>query len=233
MGRNDNPLESLGEAGSPHEKKSWVLRPLVGLFICLALFVGAVYLDLRPEALDSLFSDLFPVLGAEVPPDEKGRGIKSVERKPIPSILGGKSLVESGEGGLSRNPKEMSYLWIGRKKELDTREATLIELETELQEQKEEIEKKIRYLEGVRSKVASMLKERVAINEEKVKKLVDFYSNMKPQNAAKIISRIDEDLAVAVLGKMKKLNAAEIMNRLAPLKAQKLSEKFAGYQKYN
>ena len=69
------------------------------------------------------------------------------------------------------------------------------------------------------------------LDEGKIKRLVDFYSNMKPQKAAKILTKINEDLAVEVLGKMKKKNAADIMNLLEPKKARVLSEKFAGYKR--
>ena len=53
---------------------------------------------------------------------------------------------------------------------------------------------------------------------------------MKPQSAAKVFEEIDEDLAVEVLGKMKKKQMAEILNLLKPDKAQRLSERFAGYK---
>lgn len=118
-----------------------------------------------------------------------------------------------------------------RKIELDHREKELNELESELHEQRKEIEVRIKKLEDVRSQIGKVLKERVEIDEEKVKKLVEVYSNMKPQNAAEIISSLNEDLAVEILGRMKKKNAAEILNLLKPEKAQVLTEKFAGYKR--
>ena len=39
------------------------------------------------------------------------------------------------------------------------------------------------------------------MDEQKVTQLVDFYSNMKPAQAANIISKINEELAVQVLTK--------------------------------
>ena len=118
-----------------------------------------------------------------------------------------------------------------RKKELDQREKELNELEEELHKQKVEIEARIQKLVEVREQIANTLKERVELDEGKIKRLVDFYSNMKPQKAAKILTKINEDLAVEVLGKMKKKNAADIMNLLEPKKARVLSEKFAGYKR--
>ncbi len=60
---------------------------------------------------------------------------------------------------------------------------------------------------------------------------MELYSNMKPKQAADVIGSINEDLAVEVLAKMKKKNAAEIMNLLTPEKARILSEKYTGYRR--
>jgi flagellar motility protein MotE (MotC chaperone) len=57
------------------------------------------------------------------------------------------------------------------------------------------------------------------------------YSNMKPPQAAKVFETMDEDLVVEILGRMKKKNAADIMNLLKPEKAQIISEKYAGYKR--
>ncbi|MNL86247.1 hypothetical protein D3C87_2148790 [compost metagenome] len=54
---------------------------------------------------------------------------------------------------------------------------------------------------------------------------------MKAPQAAKIFETMDEDLGVEILGRMKKKNAADIMNLLKPEKAQIFTEKFAGYKR--
>lgn len=118
-----------------------------------------------------------------------------------------------------------------RKKELDAREEALNDLEAELHKQKSEIESRLRSLDEMRRKIASVLQERVKVDEEKVKKLVDVYSNMKPKQAADVMSKINEDLAVEILGNMKKKSAADILNLLDAKKARTLTEKYAGYQR--
>jgi flagellar motility protein MotE (MotC chaperone) len=118
-----------------------------------------------------------------------------------------------------------------RKKQLDLRESELNALEEELHKQKKEVEERIAKLESIRGEIGKVLKDRIAVDEERVGKLVEFYSNMKPKQAAEVFNSLNDSLAVEVLGKMKKKNAAEIMNLLEPKKAQALTEKFAGYQK--
>lgn len=118
-----------------------------------------------------------------------------------------------------------------RKKELDLREAELSKLEEELQKQKAELDDKIKQLETMRADISKTLKTRVAVDQEKVDKLVQTYSTMKAQNAAKIIETLNEDLAVEVIDKMKKKSAAEIMNMMDAKKARRISELLTGYQR--
>lgn len=118
-----------------------------------------------------------------------------------------------------------------RKRELDAREEELNRLDAELQVQKADIEKKMSELESTRRSIASVLNDRVKADNEKVDVLVQVYSTMKPQQAAKVFETMDEDLAVEILGRMKKKNSAEIMNLLKAEKTQIFSEKFAGYKK--
>jgi flagellar motility protein MotE (MotC chaperone) len=86
-------------------------------------------------------------------------------------------------------------------------------------------------LEDVRRGISSVLEEKVKGDDKKIDTLVQMYSDMKPPQAAKVFETMDEDLAVDILGRMKKKNAADIMNLLKSEKAQVLSEKFAGYKR--
>lgn len=118
-----------------------------------------------------------------------------------------------------------------RKKELDEREEELNRMEQELTAQKEELDKRLKDLEDVRRGISSVLEEKVKGDDKKIDTLVQMYSDMKAPQAAKVFETMDEDLAVDILGRMKKKNAADIMNLLKPDKAQSLSEKFAGYKR--
>jgi flagellar motility protein MotE (MotC chaperone) len=117
-----------------------------------------------------------------------------------------------------------------RKKELDAREEELNRVEAELAVQKQNLDSKLVDLEKARKNISSVLEERVVADDKRVETLVQMYSSMKPQQAAKVIESIDEDLAVEILGRMKKKVAAEVMNLMKSEKAQVLSEKYAGYR---
>lgn len=118
-----------------------------------------------------------------------------------------------------------------RKKALDQREKELGRMEEELQRQRSELEDKLKKLDELREKIGKQLENKIQADGGRVDKLVAFYTNMRPQNAAKIFQDMNEDLAVEILEKMKQKSAAEIMNLLPPDKAQRLTEKFAGYKR--
>jgi flagellar motility protein MotE (MotC chaperone) len=118
-----------------------------------------------------------------------------------------------------------------RKKELDEREEELNHMDQDLHAQKAELEKRMKELEDVRRGISSVLEDKVKVDDKKVDTLVLMYSDMKPPQAAKVFETMDEDLAVEILGRMKKKSAADIMNLLKAEKAQVLTEKFAGYKR--
>lgn len=139
----------------------------------------------------------------------------------------------TGEGKKALGDEEIDHLskLNDRKKELDEREEELNRMEQELAVQKEELDKRLKDLEDVRRGISTVLEEKVKGDDKKIDTLVQMYSDMKPPQAAKVFETMDEDLAVDILGRMKKKNAADIMNLLKPEKAQVLSEKFAGYKR--
>lgn len=214
--------------------------PINAVTVSLALgLVLAVYGVIFPEQVDGYLSKVskisigfFSQGSAEEP--------KASEKKSTPKDLSQAKTAEEkishekAKEGIENSWTEENISNFSklnqRKKELDQREKELSELEQELHNQRSEIEARIKKLEQIRSQIADVLKERVGSDQEKVKKLVEFYSNMKPQRAAQILATVNEDLAVEILGKMKKKNAADILNLLPPAKAQIFTEKYAGYR---
>lgn len=213
-----------------HKKETpwgFIVFSFCGLLLTLG---GATYVD----DVESLFKKVeIGLLGSAnaqeaTAPSAQPKSEKSGETKDSAET---KAQTESG-------PKE----WTGeqidhlsklneRSKELEFKEEELKRMEAELLKQKEELAKRLQDLESTRSNISEVLRERVKADEQKVDTLVQLYTNMKPQNAAKVFETIDEDLAVQILGKMKKKSAADIMNLLKPEKAQILTEKYAGFKR--
>lgn len=217
--------------------------PFKATLILTAIFGVLGFGYSQPETVESWMSmiEISPMsqaTAADVKPADatKAAADKSATNSSLQAKTAETS--EKGNGVACVEPSEMSEEDLShfkrlsdRKKELDLREQELNALEEELHKQRDEVEARIVKLESIRGDISTVLKDRVEVDEERVKTLVEFYSNMKPKQAADIFSNLNEDLAVEVLGKMKKKNAAEIMNLLPPEKARTLSEKFTGYKR--
>lgn len=209
------------------------LYPIVSL---MAMMVGLSSYMIFPQVFEDLFSHI------EV--SYMGQAKAQANRKKAPSKKSeGKAKAASAQSqaGASQSTEskrsvseDISYLSSlrERKAALDLREAELNQLEEELQRQKVEVEERIAELMKIREEIKTKLEDRVEADEQKVKKLVDLYSSMKPKQAAKVIESINTDLAVEVLAQMKKKSAADIMNVMDEKVAKELSERLTGYAGY-
>lgn len=202
------------------KRKRRVRFPLKPIISCTVFFLLAISANFyQKEILDF-------VEKVEISPMPSSSAQDKVEKKETKKNKTSKNKVRTGW-----TPEEIS-LFEGlekRKLELDAREKQLNELQSELESQKKDLEEKLSRLNDIRGKISSELEEQIDMDEAKIKKLVEVYSGMKPQSAAIVFEEIDEDLAVKILGNMKKNNAANILNLLKPEKAKRLSEKYAGY----
>ncbi|MES2767789.1 MAG: hypothetical protein V4596_01475 [Bdellovibrionota bacterium] len=238
---NSSPAANRPEGMKIQKKKKKQGFPLVSVLSTLCILGGATYGYINPDQVDQYLSKIeIGFLGqsfaesAPAPNASKGQKAPAESGK-VEKSADGKSLETKTKTttatGLTSEEIALFNSLDERKKQLDVKEAELKKLEEELHNQKVELEKRLASLEQLRTQIGNQLQERVNTDAEQVDKLVAFYSSMKPQTAAKVIEKLNEDLAVEVLKKMKKKEAAEIMNMIEPDKAQRLSEKFAGYKK--
>lgn len=155
--------------------------------------------------------------------------VKPSEIKTVPTD---EKKSETAEAAKEKKPDDSDYLFklAERKKVLDQREEDLNKLAAEIEKQKLEIEEKIKKIEETRTKISSVLEEKIKSDDAKVDTLVQMYSNMKPQQVAKVFETLDEDLVIEILSRMKKKVAGDILNLVKPEKAQIFAERFAGYR---
>lgn len=215
-------------------KSSKAMIVFVGLgFVLTSL--GTIYFEETTKFLGRIDISLFSSALAEDHGEKKEEHSSSASEKKNDDGAKTEGKNPGSQPATAIDPEEIELNHFAklreRKIELDKREENLNKMESEIQQQRQEVEHKLKELEDVRRKISSVLEEKVAADEQKVENLVNFYSNMKAPQAAKIIESIDEDLAVQVIAKMKKKNAADIMNLLKPEKAQSISEKYVGYKK--
>lgn len=200
------------------------LISLIGF--CLALY-GVLYpenIEKMAQVRLSFFSKGLAAETAKTAPSENDHQEKSSQTPPDPQA----HAEASKPPVVDKNISHVEQL-LEKEKELVEREKRIVELEEKLQQAQLEMDKKLGQLDQMRREIASKLETRVNADEESVEKLVGVYSNMKPQSAALVIAKLDENLAISVLKKMKKQDAGSILNFMDPQKAKVLSEKYSGY----
>lgn len=104
-----------------------------------------------------------------------------------------------------------------KQEELNRREQELLALQQQMQNRLDEMRK-------LENKIQDMLKQANNVQDDKLRHLIDVYSNMKAKQAADVLSTLDERIAVKILAGMRGKQAGEILTYMRPEPAAKLSE---------
>ncbi len=220
---------SLGYQSGKVKKESPYLQ-FLGLVALLA-FCLTLYGILYPENIEKMSQVRLSLFSKSLAADaEENSPSKEVVVEKSASSEVEKTAAESkkSKAAVEKNASHVEQL-LEKEKELVEREKRVKEMEEKLQQVQVEMESRMEQLDQTRRDIASRLESRVVEEEENIDKLVGVYSNMKPQSAAMVLSKLDEDLAIAILKKMKKQDAGSILNFIDTQKAKVLSEKYSGY----
>nr|WP_116304781.1 hypothetical protein [Nitratidesulfovibrio sp. HK-II]GBO94993.1 flagellar protein FlbB [Nitratidesulfovibrio sp. HK-II] len=79
-------------------------------------------------------------------------------------------------------------------------------------------------MQDLEARIKIMLKDAQGMKDEKLRHLVDVYTNMKAKQAAAVLETLDEKIAVRILAGMRGRQAGEILTFVQAEKAAKLSE---------
>lgn len=104
-----------------------------------------------------------------------------------------------------------------KQEELNRREQELLALQQQMQNRLDEMKK-------LEHKIQDMLKQANNVQDDKLRHLIDVYSNMKAKQAADVLSTLDERIAVKILAGMRGKQAGEILTYMRAEPAAKLSE---------
>jgi flagellar motility protein MotE (MotC chaperone) len=110
-----------------------------------------------------------------------------------------------------------------KKEELRRREKTLQELE-------QKIDRKLERQAELEKRLQQAIEEAKVLKDKKIKHLVDVYSNMEPQQAARVLESLDQTIAVKILAGMRGRTAGEILTFVQAKKAAALSEALTDFQ---
>ncbi len=107
---------------------------------------------------------------------------------------------------------------------LERKQVDLDRREQELNGLEGRINQKIEEMQALEGRIQMMLKDAQQVQDEKLRHLVDVYTNMKAKQAGQVLETLDERTAVRILAGMRGRQAGEILNNITPEKAARLSE---------
>jgi flagellar motility protein MotE (MotC chaperone) len=110
-----------------------------------------------------------------------------------------------------------------RERQLSKREETLGLLQ-------KQIEAKLATLEILRKEIGELLLEKAAFEDQRFVHLVKVYEGMRPEEAASLVERLQEETAVRLFAHMKGRKVSKILEAVKPDVAARLSERLAVLQ---
>ena len=214
-GRLLERLERFGGKAAPRiTKVLGVVVMLAGLKLGVLAFIGLDMLLPDPPATapqapavvryaipgpgQALAQQAQPAPQGQAAQAQPGKGAPAAAAAPTPSVPDAAALLK-------------------RQDELDQRERALKSLETDLNA-------RVAKLKEMEGNIKSMIDAAKGIKDEKVKHLVDVYSNMNAKQAAKVLETLDNGLAVKILAGMRGRQAGEVLNNMEAKKAAELTE---------
>lgn len=110
-----------------------------------------------------------------------------------------------------------------RRDALDKREREIEQREAMLKAAEKRFDEKVAELEGLKTQLRSLVDQRSKDEEERLRSLVRIYETMKPKEAAQILEKLDLDVVVGVIGRMKENKVAPILASMMPDRAKTLT----------
>ncbi len=177
-------------------------------FVALVLAMGAV-------------SSVAPVLaqGTGAEKDANTATESNTREASSSSLMGGSRMgLSQGVDRLLIEVHKRQKELIEAEREVARREAAVLELEVM-------IEERIAALEADRAVIEDRIATWEVQDGDRIKKLAKVYSAMPPARAARLLSDLELDLAVSVLGGMKQKESAKVLAVIAPKRALVMSRR--------
>lgn len=110
-----------------------------------------------------------------------------------------------------------------QKADVATRTRRLAEAEAVLAATEARVGTQIQRLMALKREIEGLVRERAAMQQDDVKRMVTIYEAMKPKDAARILDELDTGLAIDVLDRMPERRSAPIIAELADTKAREVT----------
>lgn len=194
---------------------------LIGGLVMTVVAKAAVSLPEMPNpfvAAAPLISDV--VLTAAEDDAKKEMAAEEEDEDMPPPVVAGLS----DTPGLCETPEEVLRA-LSKERELIAERSMKVqkhEAEVSLAREKLDIEKAA--LVELKSSIEMLLAKVEAQQTDDVQRLIDFYKNMKPAEAAGLMNEMDIEVTIMVLGTMSPRTAAPILAKMTPVRARAVSK---------
>ncbi|MBI4379421.1 MAG: hypothetical protein HY578_10030 [Nitrospinae bacterium] len=111
-----------------------------------------------------------------------------------------------------------------KREELAKKEDEIKLKEEQLNLIQQNIQQKLNDLETIKSDIEKLILLRKDLEEKSINHMVKVYSAMSPAEAAAQIEKLDKDITIQILSRMKGKNAAKILGNINPALAAQISE---------
>jgi len=115
-----------------------------------------------------------------------------------------------------------------KNRELKKREEGILLKEKNLKALEKKVLADLQKIEEALARSEEMVGIKKDLIEKNVRSLVKAYSNMKPAQAAALLERMDEGIAIIIISRMKSRNAGKVLGAMKTSIAKGISEKIAG-----
>lgn len=89
---------------------------------------------------------------------------------------------------------------------------------------RQQMDQRLKDIQNTEKKMQDMIREAKGLEDEKVKRLILTYSNMKAKSAAKALENTEDRVAIRILCGMTPKQSGEIMTHMDPVRTAKLTE---------
>ena len=220
-GKRSGPLAGAGRA----PRHSLARRVRIGLAVLLAAKLAIAGASLRGAIAGAATA---PAPAPAAPPS---RSLPTSASQAAPEAHPAFAPVELPDADASKGKSlEMRSLLEAvarRQAELDEREKQLAAREQKLALFETDVTAKVTSLEALEKRLADKVKASNVAMDNAAQSLAKVYAAMKPQEAAPILERLDEETVIRIFGRMKEKQIGEILPLMARDKAIVLTRSLA------
>lgn len=132
---------------------------------------------------------------------------------------------------MSQSEIDLLQRLAARRAEMDNWNQDLDLREKLLKATEQRLDKKLADLRGLQDSIKVLLKQHEDEQEAKLKSVVKIYETMKPKDAANVFEKLDMNILLDVVERMKESKIAPIIAAMDPQKAKAVTEDLAGRRK--